>query len=85
MTRRRIGLVITLVLTILVAPLAANAQVPAKLTRIGLLTSAVGPSPLRDHLLQSLRDLGYLEGQNLALEERYAGGEERAPRGPCDH
>ena len=41
---------------------------------VGVLTSAAGPSRLGDGLLQSLSDLGYVEGDNLTLEERYAGG-----------
>jgi putative ABC transport system substrate-binding protein len=70
---RAVARIITLALSLLLAPIAALPQgVPP--TRIGLLTSAAGPSRLRDSLLQHLRDLGYIEGDNLALEERYAGG-----------
>jgi putative tryptophan/tyrosine transport system substrate-binding protein len=70
---RIIGLLVVFALGIPLAPLAATPQ-GAPPTRIGLLTSAAGPSRLRDALLQRLRDLGYVEGDNLALEERYAGG-----------
>jgi putative ABC transport system substrate-binding protein len=41
---------------------------------VGVLTSAAGPSRLGDSLVQSLRDLGYVEGDYFVLEERYAGG-----------
>jgi putative tryptophan/tyrosine transport system substrate-binding protein len=74
MTHCTLRLLITLALGLLWAPLVSDAQPEAPLTRIGLLTSAAGPSPLRDGLLQRLHDLGYREGHNLAMEERYAGG-----------
>jgi len=67
-----VGLIVTLVLGLLVAPYAA-APPTAKLSRIGLLTFAAS-SPLRDAFQQSLRDLGYIEGHNLAVEVRDAGG-----------
>jgi putative tryptophan/tyrosine transport system substrate-binding protein len=74
-----IGLLITVVLTSLVASLATAAPPAAKLSRIGLLTFAAG-SPLRDAFQQSLRALGYVEGHNLAVEARDAGGkDERLP------
>ena len=50
----------------------AEAQQPTKLIRIGYLT-AVGPSPSQT-LLQGLRDLGYVVGQNIAIEYRSADG-----------
>ncbi|MGH8071393.1 MAG: ABC transporter substrate binding protein [Candidatus Entotheonellia bacterium] len=68
-----IGRIVTLVLGLLVAPYAATAPPTAKLSRIGLLTFAAS-SPLRDAFQQSLRDLGYIEGHNLAVEVRDAGG-----------
>jgi putative ABC transport system substrate-binding protein len=74
MNRCPIGLLVILALGLLWAPLDAVAPSEAPLTRIGLLTSAAGPSPLRDGLLQSLHDLGYRDGHHLAVEERYAGG-----------
>jgi putative ABC transport system substrate-binding protein len=78
MTRRLIGLLVTLTLGFLVVPLAAGAP-PTAPRRIGLLTVAAG-SPLRDAFQQSLRDLGYSEGDNLTVETRDAGGKaERLP------
>jgi ABC-type uncharacterized transport system substrate-binding protein len=74
MPRHLIGLLVIFALGLLWAPLMADAPSEAPLTRIGLLTSAAGPSPLRDGLLQRLHDLGYRDGHNLAVEERYAGG-----------
>src|SRR6266487_315895 len=51
-------------------PLLARAQQLAKIPRIGIIDD----SPIWNAFRQGLRDLGYLEGQNIALEYRYAGG-----------
>jgi len=54
------------------APLAAEAQ-PVKVPRIGVLSpGSSGPSPLFDAFRQGLRELGYVEGQNIRLEYRFA-------------
>jgi putative ABC transport system substrate-binding protein len=45
-----------------------------RLTTVGLLTSAAR-TPLADMLRQELGALGYVEGQNLAIEARYAATE----------
>jgi putative tryptophan/tyrosine transport system substrate-binding protein len=66
----------------LAAPLTTRAQQPAgKLTRIGVLMNLYSPDagPPRA-LQQGLRDLGYLEGQNLVIDWRYQlGGDDRLP------
>ena len=66
---------------LLAAPLAAEAQPAGKLPRIGFLFSgASGPAREVDIFRQGLRDLGYIEGQNIAIEYRFAGGQvERLP------
>jgi putative ABC transport system substrate-binding protein len=52
-----------------------TAQRPAKVYRIGVLAPGCPPpSPTVDSFLQGLRDLGYVEGQNLAIEWRYSEG-----------
>ena len=51
----------------LARPLSARAQ---KIPRIGIIDN----SPIWNVFRQSLRDLGYLEGENIAFEYRYAGG-----------
>src|SRR5215510_10678585 len=58
-------------------PLAAHAQQPTKLARIGYLAPARLPS-LIDALRTGLRDLGYVEGQNLAVEYRFALGQTKS-------
>ena len=60
---------------ILAAPLAAEAQQAAKLVRLGFLgNSATALAHLREAFLQGMRDHGYVEGRNLAIEYRYAEG-----------
>ena len=51
-------------------PLAAHAQQPAKMPRIGILDDA----PMWQAFRQALRELGYVEGQNIAYEYRYGEG-----------
>ena len=60
---------------LLTSPLTAEAQQAAKVARIGVLATNLAASPhLREAFLQGLRDLGYVEGQNVAIEARYADG-----------
>jgi ABC-type uncharacterized transport system substrate-binding protein len=55
-----------------------NAQPTAKISKIGVLADF--SSPQLDALRQGLRDLGYIEGQNLFIDYRYAEGKyERIP------
>jgi putative tryptophan/tyrosine transport system substrate-binding protein len=75
-----IGLVTTLALAILLAPLAANAQTPGKVFRVGVLLPASPDSPIFQVFKQRLQELGYVDGQNLALAVRAAEGQfERLP------
>ncbi len=68
-------LVAVFVVGLLAAPLASDAQPPAKVTRIGVLTLAVASSaPLAEAFRQGLKEHGYVEGQNIAFEYRYAEG-----------
>jgi len=75
MRLRTLGLVVTFALGVLVVPLAADAQQAQKAPRIGLLGTSV--SPLWETFLQGLRALGYVEGQNLAIERRYSEGRDK--------
>ena len=60
----------------------AEAQQPGKVPRIGYLSS-VDPatdSPRANGLRRALRDLGYIEGQNITFEFRHGEGKrDRAP------
>jgi putative ABC transport system substrate-binding protein len=56
-------------------PLAARAQQPAKVARIGILSSGSGAgAALKIDFFNGLRELGFIEGQNLAVEYRFASG-----------
>jgi len=66
-------------------PLAARAQQPTKVPRIGFLATGSLESPetraTLDAFRQGLRERGYLEGQSLIIEYRSADGEyARLPR-----
>jgi putative tryptophan/tyrosine transport system substrate-binding protein len=57
------------------APLAAEAQPAGKVPRIGILTLASSAStPILQAFRVGLRELGYVESQNIALEFRFAHG-----------
>src|SRR6476659_4433609 len=64
------------------APLAAEAQQAGKVPRIGFLslTSPADRPPLLDAFRQGLRELGWVEGQNIVIDYRYA--EDRVDRLP---
>ena len=81
MTRRLIGLHVTLAFGLLMSPLLAEAP-PGKVPTIGMLNSSSATANARpfEVFTQALRELGYIEGQNLAIERRYADGRpERLP------
>jgi putative ABC transport system substrate-binding protein len=64
---------------LLAAPLAAEAQQAGKVYRLGLLSTATSPDSSDQKLAvilvpRALRKLGYVEGQNLIVERRFAGG-----------
>jgi putative ABC transport system substrate-binding protein len=71
-----VGCIVLLILSLLVAPLAVDAQPTKKVPRVGYLSpgSSADPARLRrfEVFRQGLRELGYVEGQNLALESRWA-------------
>jgi putative ABC transport system substrate-binding protein len=54
---------------------SAEAQQPRKIYRVGFLASAIRDVTTAENALRdALRDLGYIEGQNLVIEARSAGG-----------
>jgi putative tryptophan/tyrosine transport system substrate-binding protein len=80
---RAVGCIVTLTLSLLVAPLVTAAQPVGKVYRIGWLSPGF-PHPDRDPPVdafrQGLRDLGYVEDQNLVITYRGAEGKiERLP------
>jgi putative ABC transport system substrate-binding protein len=69
-----VGVIVTLTLSLLAAPLGTDAQRVGKVYRIGWLSPGppIEPNPALEAFRQGLRDLGYVEGQNLVIEYRYA-------------
>ena len=84
MTLKCVSLIIALVAGCLASPLAAEAQQAVKVPRIGYLSGLPRSAPLfqqnRQAFLQGMREHGYLEGQTIAIEWRFAEGRsERLP------
>jgi putative ABC transport system substrate-binding protein len=73
----RAGLVTALTISLLVAQLAAEAQAPAKIPRIGFLTAVPLSvmSARTEAFRQGLRELGYVEGKTILIEWRSAAGQ----------
>jgi putative tryptophan/tyrosine transport system substrate-binding protein len=78
MTRRTLGLLLTLALSCFWSSLTAAAP-PGKMPRIGVLEPGSPPvSPdwkARSPFFQELRQLGWMEGQNIVVEFRWARGQ----------
>jgi putative tryptophan/tyrosine transport system substrate-binding protein len=79
MTRRRIGLLLTLALGLLAVPLPTAAPPPKKVPTLGVFLPRSPPTApdwkQRSVLLQELRSLGWIEGENLHVEYRWASGQ----------
>ncbi len=74
MRRKFFGLALGTLLFALCFP--AQAQQPKKVPRIGYLTSSEPSlaSARSETIRRAPRELGYIEGQNIAIEYRYAEG-----------
>jgi len=71
-----VRLLVILAFSLLLTPLAADAQPSAKVPQIGFLAlhSPADASSFLEILQQTLREFGYVEGKNLRLEYRWAEG-----------
>jgi ABC-type uncharacterized transport system substrate-binding protein len=72
-----VGCIMALTLSLLAVPLAVAAAQPLeKVPRVGYLNPGTPSDPLRQRRFeafrQGLRELGYVEGQNIAIESRWA-------------
>lgn len=65
---------IAVAISILAAPFAADAQ-RSEVPRIGILSSYAEPDPHFEALKRAIRLLGWVEGENVVLESRYANGQ----------
>jgi putative tryptophan/tyrosine transport system substrate-binding protein len=77
MRHKFVGLALSAMLFALCA--SADAQQAGKVPRIGFLQRRVAPTPtnpdpLADAFLKGLREHGYIDGKNIKIEHRYAGG-----------
>jgi hypothetical protein len=61
---------ITLLSSAAAGPLAARAQLPVRVPRIGIVDDA----PMWHSFRQALREYGYVEGQSVNYEFRYSRG-----------
>ena len=73
------GIAFLVVLTVFVLPLLAMAQQPAQVRRIAFLglnfpPSASEATPVVEEFRHGLRERGWMEGHNLAIEWRWAEG-----------
>ena len=64
----------TLTCGLLTGPRSAGAQEAGKVYRMGWLSPALAHNPIDEAFERSMKDLGYVEGRNLRVERRYAGG-----------
>jgi len=79
---RTIALIVTLAVGTLLAPLATHAQPAGKVPTLGYLSRSsakafsemISHGPLLGALQQGLGKLGYTEGQNIAVQSRWAEG-----------
>jgi len=75
---RKLVRIVAFVVTFAMCGAVAHAQQPTKIPRIGYLggTSAAAYAGRIEAFRQGLRELGYVEGKNIAIERRFA---ERSP------
>jgi putative tryptophan/tyrosine transport system substrate-binding protein len=73
-TGRELALIVTLALGILTVPIISGAQQAARIPRVGVLHpgAPATSSHFAAAFTQGLRELGYLEGQNIVVERRFA-------------
>jgi putative ABC transport system substrate-binding protein len=80
---RLIGLAVVLTLSLILAPLAVEAQEAVKVRRIGVLSPADVPIYMAP-FVEGLREHGWVEGRDFTLERRnvatYPGGADAAAR-----
>src|ERR1700731_846660 len=65
-------------------PLAADAQQPDRMRRVGMLLNGVADDPLstsnRSVFLRGLEQFGWIEGRNVRIEYRYGAGDAESNR-----
>jgi putative ABC transport system substrate-binding protein len=82
MQSRAVGLLVLCILGLLAPPFVATAQPRRNVPKLGILFTgrATEPRPSLEAFRRGLRELGYVEGQSIAIAYRFAEGEaERLP------
>jgi putative ABC transport system substrate-binding protein len=74
MSLKRAGILIASVVALLSAPPARGAQQAGRMPRVGIgwIATPAYVAPLHEAFRQGLRDLGYVEGETIAFETRFA-------------
>jgi putative tryptophan/tyrosine transport system substrate-binding protein len=70
--------IVTLLLSLFAVPRVAHTQAPGQVHRIGVFNMGPAPSAAewqQSAFVQELRQLGYVEGQTIVIEQRYANGQ----------
>jgi len=88
---RLIGFAVVLALSLILAPLAAEARKSEKIVRVGIL--GIGPVPSPQELAKSvstnpfwlsMRQLGWVDGQNMVVERRFGEAADQLRTGAVD-
>jgi putative tryptophan/tyrosine transport system substrate-binding protein len=70
--KKAAALSILVAVVLLALGVTAEAQQPAKVAKIGWLSARAASNSGQEVIVRMLRDLGYIEGKNIAFEYRYA-------------
>ena len=88
---RLIGLAVVLALSVVLVPLAGEAQKSEKMARLGII--GIGPTPSAQELAKSvsanpfwlsMRQLGWIDGQNMVVERRFGESADQLRAGAAD-
>jgi putative ABC transport system substrate-binding protein len=71
---------VALALVLVAPPLVAEPRQPTKVFRIVELNPASAPEEQQRVFRQALRELGYIQGENILIEDRFAAGSEERLR-----
>ena len=71
---RLIGLAVVLTLSLILAPVAVEAQEARSTPKIGYLSPVTGHNPVEDAFERSLQERGWIKGRNIGIESRYSEG-----------